>query len=73
MERNLLLFYATKTKNLMISAALSGTWCPYTIVVLIGLTGNYATLTPLVAGMPSLLGKLLKMIRIKLFLKIPFC
>jgi len=34
-----------------------GTWLPYTVVVIIGLSGNYATLTPLVAGMPSLLVK----------------
>jgi len=34
-----------------------GTWSPYAVVVMIGLTGNYSTLTPLVAGMPSLLIK----------------
>jgi len=34
-----------------------GTWCPYAIVVLIGLVGSYSTLTPLVAGLPSLLIK----------------
>merc|ERR1711973_778441 len=34
-----------------------GTWCPYAFVVMIGLSGNYQVLTPLVAGLPSLLIK----------------
>lgn len=34
-----------------------GTWSPYAVVVMIGLSGNYETLTPLVAGLPSLLIK----------------